>query len=129
MNKLKTKLVSFLLALVFCSYAYAEHETQADKDKYDLKWQSMPVVCSTYKNVQQYIEDYDFYVDHIGIGRTNAKAEGEPVYTVALYKNAKMQTLAVLMVPGVEDEVCMIYRTFNRVEYTLDGELKYEEHK
>ena len=122
MNKLKTKLVSFLLAFVFCTYSFAD--THADKDKYNLKWTQMPIVCSSLENTQQYLDDYEFKVDKLGVGRENARPEGNPVYTVAVYKNDNQQLISVLMVPGVKDEVCMLFRVFNVIEYTSDGEIK-----
>lgn len=122
MNKLKIKLVSFLLAFVFCTYSFAD--THADKDKYGLTWTQMPIVCSSLENIQAYLDDYEFKVDRLGIGRENAKPEGKPVYTIAVYKNDYGQLLSVLMVPGNLEEVCMLWRVFNVVEYSEDGQIK-----
>ena len=85
MSKLKIKLVSFLLAFVFCTFSYAEPIT--DSEKYGLKWTNMPIVCSSLDNIQRYLDDYEFVIDKLGVGRENAKAEGEPVYTIATYQN------------------------------------------
>ena len=127
MSKLKIKLVSFLLAFVFCTFSYAEPIT--DSEKYGLKWTNMPIVCSSLDNIQRYLDDYEFVIDKLGVGRENAKAEGEPVYTIATYQNSDKQMVAVLMVPGVFGEVCMIYRVFDTVFYDENGELLNEESK
>ena len=127
MSKLKIKLVSFLLAFVFCTFSYAEPIT--DSEKYGLKWTNMPIVCSTLDNIQRYLDDYEFVIDKIGVGRENAKAEGEPGYTIATYQNSDKQMVDVLMVPGVFGEVCMIYRVFDTVFYDENGELLNEESK
>ena len=78
MSKLKIKLVSFLLAFVFCTFSYAEPIT--DSEKYGLKWTNMPIVCSSLDNIQRYLDDYEFVIDKIGVGRENAKAEGRKEY-------------------------------------------------
>jgi hypothetical protein len=126
MKKLKIKIVSLFLALFFSSTLLANEEIP-DTQKYFLNWTQMPVVCSSADNINRYLEDYGFKIKHVSVGRENAKLEGKPVYLVGFFINDNNESIPVLSVPGAGSEVCMIYRTFNLIEYDSENAMEFKE--
>ena len=97
------KKIVLILTLIFSSVANAE-----------LYWQSIPSVCGTSDDVQNYVNVKELKPVHISLGRESGNSNGEPVYMVTYYENED-QTLVTVDIPSAE-ETCILYHTFNKTE-------------
>jgi len=80
----------------------------------ELYWQSIPAVCGTSDDVQNYINVKELKPLHISLGRESGNPNGEPVYMVTYYENED-QTLVTVDIPSAE-ETCILYHTYNKTE-------------
>ena len=104
------KLIAVLSLL--CGIAYAEHGV--DEKHYDLYWQQIPAVCGNPEATQEYIDDKEFEVKHISLGRSGSKPDGEPVYMITYYEN-KDQVLVTVDIPA-SMETCILFHTYDKSE-------------
>jgi len=97
------KTILTLTFLMMSSIAYAE-----------LYWQSIPAVCGTSDDVQNYVNVKELKPVHISLGRESGNPNGEPVYMITYYENED-QTLVTVDIPSAE-ETCILYHTYNKTE-------------
>ena len=94
-------------------YANVTNAEDWQSGKYDFKWMHVPVVCGTSEEVIRYLEDNDFVLDSLSIGREGANENGDPAYFVSYYLNKKgTESVAAITSPSGH-ETCMMYRSFN----------------
>ena len=80
----------------------------------ELYWQSIPAVCGTSEDVNNYINEKSFNPVHISLGREASDPNGQPVYMVTYYENED-QTLVTVDIPSAA-ETCILYHTYNKTE-------------
>ena len=78
------KKLLLLITLLFATSTFAD-----ELQKYDFQWMHVPVVCGTSPEVMRYLEDNNFKLESISIGRAGASETGDPAYFVAYYLNEK----------------------------------------
>ena len=117
MNIIKENLLlAFLLSFILLLSTKAIAETNNDdwdKSKYDFRWMHVPVVCGISTEIQRYLDDNEFVLKSVSLGREGANPEGEPAYFVSYFVNKKGdQSIAAITSP-TGHETCMMYRSFN----------------
>ena len=114
------KKIAILVIMVMALYANATNaETDWDGTKYEFRWMHVPVVCGTAEEVGRYINDNNFKLESVSIGREGAKADGNPAYWVAYYiKEDGTESISAITSP-TGSETCMMYRSF---DLRLNGE-------
>ena len=112
-NWLIVLIIAFILTVSICT-AKADHKPTTEMD--GLYWSQLPTICGTTEAVQEYITHNEFVLDKIGVGRENAKQEGNPVYMVSYFNTAdSKQGLVVITSPsGLES--CMLFRAFDLIK-------------
>ena len=81
--------------------------------KYEFKWMHVPVVCGTSQEVIRYLEDNDFVLESLSIGREGANENGDPAYFVSYYINEKKTESVSAITSPSGNETCMMYRSFD----------------
>ena len=77
-----------------------------------LYWMSMPVICGTQENVEEYLKTFNFIMANMSVGRAGAKEDGEIVYYVTYWISEDFtQSIAVVTNMGAT-ESCMMYKSF-----------------
>lgn len=115
----------FLITLtisIFAILSLYANVTNAEEDdffrdwqsgKYEFRWMHVPVVCGNSQEVIRYLEDNDFVLDSLSIGREGANKKGDPAYFVSYYLNSKgTESVAAITSPS-GNETCMMYRSFD----------------
>ena len=103
------KYIAILIAC-FSTLAFAE---DFDSPRYEFQWQSVPVICGTTSEVQRYLDNNDFELEYVSVGREGAKADGAPAYWVAFYMNTnRTESISAITSPS-GNETCMLYRSFD----------------
>ena len=69
-----------LITLLFATSTFAE-----ELEKYDFQWMHVPVVCGTTAEVTRYIENNNFKLQSVSMGRAGASETGDPAYFCLLY--------------------------------------------
>ena len=78
-----------------------------------LHWMSMPVICGKAETVKRYIDEHDFALVYVGVGKQGGNNEGKPVYLVSEFVTADMkQSLSVVTTLNFT-ESCIMYRGFD----------------
>ena len=78
-----------------------------------LHWMSMPVICGKAETVKRYIDEHDFALVYVGVGKQGGNNEGQPVYLVSEFVTADMkQSLSVVTTLNFT-ESCIMYRGFD----------------
>tara|TARA_Y100001951_G_C11152185_1_gene189838 strand:+ start:76 stop:552 length:477 start_codon:yes stop_codon:yes gene_type:complete len=78
-----------------------------------LYWMQMPVVCGNTKTVKEYIEENEFVLVYIGVGKQGGKDTGQPVYLISEYVTEDMkQSLSVTTTLTLK-ESCIMFRGFD----------------
>lgn len=109
------KLILILSLLFFTTSVNAEHEGAT----YDLYWNQIPAVCGNPDEVSKYIKDNDLEPVHLSLGRQGSQPDGEPVYMITYYENAKGdQVLVTVDIPSAS-ETCILFRSFNKTEVDI----------
>ena len=72
-----------ILFLFFSTFA------SADEHGYDFRWQHIPVICGDTPEILKYLEDNEFILQYVSVGREGSKPDGNPAYWVAFYLNEK----------------------------------------
>ena len=115
---MKKLLLSILGLLFFISVVMAE-QTPSDtieplqpEGEQKLYWMSMPVICGTQENVEEYLKTFNFIMANMSVGRAGAKEDGEIVYYVTYWISEDFtQSIAVVTNMGAT-ESCMMYKSF-----------------
>ena len=117
-NKILDNLPIIFVALVFVfgmtlTWNHAKADTDWQSGKYDFKWQHVPVVCGTTDEIQKYLDDNNFELSSISVGREGAKKEGDIAYLVTYYLSKdRTETISAITSP-TGSETCMMYRSFD----------------
>ena len=107
------KLLLAAIIVGLTSIAKAENPQNWDELKYDFRWLHVPVVCGTTPEVQRYLDDFEFELVSMSLGREDANPEGDMAYLVTYYINKnKTQTVSAVTSPSGH-ETCMLYRSFD----------------
>ncbi len=78
-----------------------------------LHWMAMPVICGKAETVKRYIDEHDFVLVYVGVGKRGGSNEGQPVYLVSEFVTADMkQSLSVITTLNFT-ESCIMYRGFD----------------
>ena len=78
-----------------------------------LHWMSMPVICGKAETVKRYIDEHNFVLVYVGVGKQGGNNEGQPVYLVSEFVTADMkQSLSVVTTLNFS-ESCIMYRGFD----------------
>ena len=78
-----------------------------------LYWMHMPVICGKAETVKRYIDEHDFVLVYVGVGKRGGSNEGQPVYLVSEFVTADMkQSLSVITTLNFT-ESCIMYRGFD----------------
>ena len=78
-----------------------------------LYWMHMPVICGKAETVKRYIDEHDFVLVYVGVGKQGGNNEGQPVYLVSEFVTADMkQSLSVITTLDFT-ESCIMYRGFD----------------
>ena len=73
----------------------------------------VPVVCGTTVEVQRYLDDFEFKLVSMSLGRENANPDGDMAYLVTYYINKdKTESISAVTSPS-SNETCMLYRSFD----------------
>ena len=115
---MKKLLLSIIGLLFFMSVAMAEKtppnsiEPLQPETEQKLYWMSMPVICGTQENVEEYLKTFNFIMANMSVGRAGAKEDGEIVYYVTYWISEDFtQSIAVVTNMGAT-ESCMMYKSF-----------------
>ena len=115
---MKKLLLSIFGLLFFMSVAMAEEtppnsiEPLQPETEQKLYWMSMPVICGTQENVEEYLKTFNFIMANMSVGRAGAKEDGEIVYYVTYWISEDFtQSIAVVTNMGAT-ESCMMYKSF-----------------
>ena len=78
-----------------------------------LHWMHMPVICGKAETVKRYIDEHDFALVYVGVGKQGGNNEGQPVYLVSEFVTADMkQSLSVITTLNFT-ESCIMFRGFD----------------
>ena len=78
-----------------------------------LHWMHMPVICGKAETVKRYIDEHDFVLVYVGVGKRGGSNEGQPVYLVSEFVTADMkQSLSVITTLNFT-ESCIMFRGFD----------------
>tara|TARA_S200002703_G_scaffold17967_1_gene14687 strand:+ start:339 stop:677 length:339 start_codon:yes stop_codon:yes gene_type:complete len=96
-----------ILFLFFSTFA------SADEHGYDFRWQHIPVICGDTPEILKYLEDNEFILQYVSVGREGSKTDGNPVYWVAFYLNEKGSESVSTATSPSGNETCILYRSFD----------------
>ena len=96
-----------ILFLFFSTFA------SADEHGYDFRWQHIPVICGDTPEILKYLEDNEFILQYVSVGREGSKPDGNPVYWVAFYLNEKGTESVSTVTSPSGNETCILYRSFD----------------
>ena len=102
------KKLLLLITLLFTTSTFAE-----ELEKYDFQWMHVPVVCGTTPEVTRYLENNNFKLESVSMGRAGASETGDPAYFVAYYLNEKGDQSISAITSPTGAETCMMYRSFD----------------
>ena len=107
------KLLLAAIIVGLTSIATAEETYDWNSERYNFRWLHVPVVCGTTTEVQRYLDDFEFELVSMSLGRENANPDGDMAYLVTYYINKdKTQTVSAVTSPSGH-ETCMLYRSFD----------------
>ena len=114
------KLLSSIFGLLFFMSVAMAEQTPSDtieplqpETEQKLYWMSMPVICGTQENVEEYLKEFNFIMANMSTGRAGAKEDGEIVYYVTYWISEDFkQSIAVVTNMGAT-ESCMMYKSFD----------------
>ena len=96
-----------ILFLFFSTFA------SADEHGYDFRWQHIPVVCGDTPEILRYLEDNEFILQYVSVGREGSKPDGNPAYWVAFYLNEEGTESVSTATSPSGNETCILYRSFD----------------
>ena len=106
-------LLAFLIGFLLLVSTIVNAEEDWDRSKYDFRWMHVPVVCGTTPEIQRYLDDNDFELVSMSVGREGANKNGSIAYLVTYYYNKnKTESISAITSP-TGHETCMMYRSFD----------------
>ena len=106
-------LLAFLIGFLLLVSTIVNAEEDWDRSKYDFRWMHVPVVCGTTPEIQRYLDDNDFELVSMSVGREGANKNGSIAYLVTYYHNKnKTESISAITSP-TGHETCMMYRSFD----------------
>ena len=108
-NWLIVLICAFILTVSTCTVKADDW----DGEKYDFKWMHVPVVCGITDEVKKYLDNNEFVLQSISIGREGAKKDGDPAYFVTYYLNKEGNESVSAITSPTGHETCMMYRSFD----------------
>ncbi len=107
-------LLAFLIGFLLLVSTIVNAETEDwDRSKYKFRWMHVPVVCGTTIEIQRYLDDNEFELVSMSVGREGANVNGSIAYLVTYYINKKRtETVSAITSPSGH-ETCMMYRSFD----------------
>ena len=96
-----------ILFLFFSTFA------SADEHGYDFRWQNIPVICGDTPEILRYLEDNEFILQYVSVGREGSKPDGNPAYWVAFYLNGEGTESVSTATSPSGNETCILYRSFD----------------
>ena len=113
------KIICGLFFILCCTNLYAEPKLKRESPEvtpYEegrLYWMEIPVICGKAETVKRYIDEHDFVLVYVGVGKRGGSNEGQPVYLVSEFVTADMkQSLSVVTTLSFT-ESCIMYRGFD----------------
>jgi|TARA_B100001964_G_scaffold176617_1_gene194590 hypothetical protein len=113
------KIICGLFFILCCTNLYAEPKLKRESPEvtpYEegrLYWMEMPVICGKAETVKRYIDEHDFVLVYVGVGKRGGSNEGQPIYLVSEFVTADMkQSLSVVTTLSFT-ESCIMYRGFD----------------
>jgi len=114
------KLLSSILGLLFFISVAMAQETPSDTieplqpdTEQKLYWMSMPVICGTQENVEDYLKEFKFMMANMSVGRAGAKEDGEIVYYVTYWISEDFTQTITVVTNMAATESCMMYKSFD----------------
>ena len=77
-----------------------------------LYWMSMPVICGTQENVEDYLKTFKFNMANMSVGKAGAKNDGEIVYYVTYWISEDFTQSIAVVTNMTATESCMMYKSF-----------------
>ena len=109
----KLLLTAIIVGLTSINIAKAEETYDWEREKYAFRWLHVPVVCGATPEVQRYLDDFEFELVSMSLGREDANPEGDMAYLVTYYINKnKTESVSAVTSPSGH-ETCMLYRSFD----------------
>ena len=91
-------LLAFLIGFLLLISTIVNAEEDWDESKYDFRWMHV-VVCTT-PEIQRYLDDNDFELVSMSVGREGANKNGSILYLVTYYHNIdKTQSISTITSP------------------------------
>ena len=115
---MKKLLLSIFGLLFFMSVAMAEEtppnsiEPLQPETEQKLYWMSMPVICGTQENVEDYLKTFKFNMANMSVGKAGAKNDGEIVYYVTYWISEDFTQSIAVVTNMTATESCMMYKSF-----------------
>ena len=106
-------LLAFLIGFLLLVSTIVNAEEDWDRSKYEFRWMHVPVVCGTTPEIQRYLDDNEFELVSMSVGREGANINGSIAYLVTYYLNKnRTQSISAITSP-TGHETCMMYRSFD----------------
>ena len=81
------KLLLAAIIVGLTSIATAEETYDWNSERYNFRWLHVPVVCGTTPEIQKYLDDNEFVLNSMSVGREGANKSGDIAYLVTYYLN------------------------------------------
>ena len=106
-------LLAFLIGFLLLVSTIVNAEEDWDRSKYEFRWMHVPVVCGTTPEIQRYLDDNEFELVSMSVGREGANKTGSIAYLVTYYLNKdRTESISAITSP-TGHETCMMYRSFD----------------
>ena len=106
-------LLAFLIGFLLLVSTIVNAEEDWDRSKYEFRWMHVPVVCGTTPEVQRYLDDNEFELVSMSVGREGANKSGSIAYLVTYYLNKDRTESVSAITSPTGHETCMMYRSFD----------------
>ena len=107
------KLLLAAIIVGLTTIATAEETYDWQSERYNFKWLHVPVVCGTTPEIQKYLDDNEFVLNSMSVGREGANKKGDIAYLVTYYLNKdRTESISAITSP-TGAETCMMYRSFD----------------
>lgn len=104
--------LSFLLT-IGAGRSFAQGLLQSDKYP-DSSWiEEIPVICNDSTTLHAFLESKGWIMSKTYTGRTGAESNGNPVFIIAHYKNAKSPKAIIETITVPSGESCIMYQGFD----------------
>ena len=106
-------LLAFLIGFLLLVSTIVNAEEDWDRSKYEFRWMHVPVVCGTTPEVQRYLDDNEFELVSMSVGREGANKSGSIAYLVTYYLNKDRTESVSAITSPTGHETCIMYRSFD----------------